>query len=227
MKPAALPTPPDAAPRRARGRPRKTAGERDDGNRRRELLAAAARLFRQQGFAATSTRDIAAAAGMQSGSPFYHFENKQALLAAVMQAGMGSAIERQTRALAELDAAAPATHVLRALVRNHFEVLLGPDSDFVPVMLYEWRALDQPQMVEVNALKGVYEAAWVPVLTALHASGALSGEPRLVRLMIFGALNWTVQWYRPVPLDGGAPAAPASLDDLTASALMLFLKAPI
>src|SRR5690606_7617836 len=56
-------------PRRSRGRPRKTADERDDGNRRQALLRAAARLFRQNGFAATRTRDIAAAVGMRSGSP--------------------------------------------------------------------------------------------------------------------------------------------------------------
>jgi AcrR family transcriptional regulator len=62
-----------ALAKRPRGRPRKTAEELDDGNRRRELLHSAARLFRRKGFHATSTRDIAAAAGMQSGSPFYHF----------------------------------------------------------------------------------------------------------------------------------------------------------
>ena len=48
----------------SRGRPRKTAYERDDGNRRQDLLRAAARLFRTQGFAATTTRDIATAAGI-------------------------------------------------------------------------------------------------------------------------------------------------------------------
>jgi AcrR family transcriptional regulator len=48
--------------------------DRDDGNRRQQLIAGAARLFRRKGFDATSTRDIAAAAGMQSGSPFYHFK---------------------------------------------------------------------------------------------------------------------------------------------------------
>ena len=36
--------------------------ELDDGNRRRALIEGAARLFRTQGFDATSTRDIAAAA---------------------------------------------------------------------------------------------------------------------------------------------------------------------
>jgi AcrR family transcriptional regulator len=222
--------PKDLAPRRSRGRPRKTADERDDGNRRRELLGAAARLFRQQGFAATSTRDIAAAAGMQSGSPFYHFENKQALLAAVMQEGMRSALQRQNEALARLAPDAPAEATLQVLVRNHFEVLLGSDSDFIPVMLYEWRALDKAQMGEINALKDVYEAAWVPVLNALHGQGRLTGDPVLARLMIFGALNWAVQWYQS-PQAGGRPsakkAARTGLDGLTTSALQLFLKAPI
>lgn len=209
-------------PRRARGRPRKTAGERDDGNRRQDLLRAAARLFRSQGFAATSTRDIATATGMRSGSPFYHFDNKEALLAAVMQEGMQSATARQADAMAR--ATAPmkrgqtltAREALRVLVRNHFDVLLGPDSDFIPVMLYEWRSLSEAERIEVKRLKDGYEAVWVPVLQALRASGELRGDPALSRLMIFGALNWSVQWYD--------PSRNASLDDLTEAALQLFLK---
>ena len=41
-----------------------------DANRREELLHAAARLFVEKGFDATTTRDIAQAVGMRSGSPF-------------------------------------------------------------------------------------------------------------------------------------------------------------
>ena len=217
---------------RPRGRPRKTADERDDGNRRRELLSAAARLFRHQGFAATSTRDIAAAAGMQAGSPFYHFENKQVLLAAVMQEGMHSALLHQKEALSALRDTPTAVDCLQALMRQHFEVLLGANSDFIPVMLYEWRALDAEQMEAITALKKRYEAAWMPVLQQLHASGHLAGEPGLVRLMIFGAMNWSVQWYQPPgpPADSdGAHTKSrrdATLGDLTATALQLFLKKP-
>lgn len=217
---------------RPRGRPRKTADERDDGNRRRELLSAAARLFRHQGFAATSTRDIAAAAGMQAGSPFYHFENKQALLAAVMQEGMHSALQRQHQALSALPEHTSPTQWLRTLVRSHFEVLLGADSDFIPVMLYEWRALDAAQVADIKALKDRYEAAWVPVLQRLHATGHLTGDPGLVRLMIFGAMNWSVQWYRTpdpaadAPTGSGRPQARATLDGMTNTALQLFLKTP-
>lgn len=203
------------APRRPRGRPRKNPDERDDGNRRQALLRATAHLFRQHGFAATSTRDIASATGMHSGSPFYHFENKAALLCAVMQEGMRSAQQRQAQALASTATRSPRER-LRVLVRNHFEVLLGPDSDFIPVMLYEWRFLSPEQRADINRLKTDYEAAWLPVLQALHASGELQGTPGLARLMLFGALNWSVQWYD--------PARPATLDDLTDTALQLFLK---
>lgn len=220
-------------PARPRGRPRKTADELGEGNRRVELLSAAARLFRHQGFAATSTRDIAAAAGMQAGSPFYHFENKQVLLAAVMQQGMHSALQRQKVALAALDETATAAVRFRTLVRNHFEVLLGTNGDFVPVMLYEWRTLDAMQAEEINALKDRYEAAWVPVLQQLHAGGHLAGDPSLVRMMIFGAMNWSVQWYqapdpaatRRSPAEQGQQGRLATLDEMTETALQLFLKA--
>src|SRR5829696_6435854 len=103
METSALRNLTDGAPgavKRPRGRPRKTIEDRDDGNRRGELLRSAAKLFRRKGFDATSTRDIAAAVGMQSGSPFYHFKSKGALLFAVMEEGMRSAIARQEQALA-------------------------------------------------------------------------------------------------------------------------------
>jgi len=205
---------PSAPAKRPRGRPRKTLDERDDGNRRRELIVGAAKLFRRKGFAATSTRDIAAAAGMQSGSPFYHFKSKQALLFAVMDEGMRSALERQQRVLAQ-SAATDAAGQLRVLVRNHFEVLLGAGSDFIPVMLYEARSITPRQRIALAALQDAYEAPWVPVLEALHAAGRLKAEVKLARLLIFGALNWSAQWFD--------RRKGATLDELTGAALGLFI----
>ncbi|HXE47249.1 MAG TPA: TetR/AcrR family transcriptional regulator [Ramlibacter sp.] len=216
----------DASAKRPRGRPRKTLEDRDDGNRRQQLLSSAATLFRRKGFGGTSTRDIAAAVGMQSGSPFYHFKSKGALLYAVMEEGMRSAIARQERAMAastrpqqasrgaepaQPDAAAR----LRVLIRNHFDVLLGPGSDFIPVMLYEARSITPRQRTALAQLQSEYEAPWIPVLDALHACGRLKADVKLARLLMFGALNWSAQWYD--------RRKGASLDELTGAAIALFV----
>ena len=205
---------PDASPPARRGRPPKTVAERDEGNRRQLLIAAAARLFRTKGFDGTSTRDIAAAADMQSGSPFYFFQSKQALLHAVMQEGMARVTVTQAATLKALGARANAHDKLRALIRHHFEVILGPDSDFIPVMLYEWRSLSPAQRAEITTQKDDYEAVWAPVLRALHRSGQIKAKPDAARLLIFGALHWAVQWY--------SAKGPLTLDDITAQAMTLF-----
>ena len=224
---AGVAAPSAGEPKRPRGRPRKTLDERDDGNRRQDLVKSAARLFRRKGFDATSTRDIAAAVGMRSGSPFYHFKSKGALLFAVMEEGMRSAIGRQEQAIAA-SGTNPALlqqverlidnprGLLAVLIRNHFQVLLGPDSDFIPVMLYESRAISARQRATLATLQGAYEAPWEPVLRALHASGALRADVKLARLLMFGALNWSVQWFD--------RRKGASLDQLTDAALALFLQ---
>jgi AcrR family transcriptional regulator len=204
-------------PKRARGRPRKTVDERDDGNRRKAVLAGAAELFRRKGFAATTTRDIAAAAGMQSGSPFYHFKSKAALLYAVMEEGMRTALARQRLAMqtALARGCLPAAQ-LRTLVQAHFEVLLGPGNDFVPVMLYEWRSLQPSQRKALAALVAEYESLWTPVLLALQSGGQLQAPVGLSRLLILGALNWSVQWFD--------AKKGASVTGLTDAAMALFLK---
>jgi AcrR family transcriptional regulator len=203
--------------KRGRGRPRKSVEDRDEGNRRQALLGAAARLFRRQGFDATSTRDIAAAVGMHSGSPFYHFKSKDALLYAVMEVGMQTALARQAQALQGL---APALDTplaqMRRLIGAHFDTLLGPGSDFVPVMLYERRALNARQRSLLAQLQADYEASWTPVLAALHARGQLRAPVTVARLLILGALNWSVQWFD--------EKKGASLDELTEAAMALFFK---
>ncbi|MBS0315880.1 MAG: TetR family transcriptional regulator [Proteobacteria bacterium] len=202
-------------PARPRGRPRKTHSERDQGNRRRLIVEGAARLFRAKGYAAASTRDIAAAAGMRGGSPFYHFESKSALLYEVMRQGMAQAAASQRAALEHMGMDAAPRERLRALIRNHFEVLLGAHSDFIPVMLYEWRSLNAAQRRGIARQTDAYSAEWMPTLDALHAAGALRADPQTARLLIFGALNWSVQWY--------SKQGPLGLDALTDQALALFV----
>jgi hypothetical protein len=104
---------------------------------------------------------------------------------------------------------------LRRLIRSHFDTLHGPGRDFIPVMLYEARALTPRQRAGINKLQREYEAVWMPVLHALAAERRLPADVHLARLLIFGALNWSVQWFD--------AKKRASLDELTDAAMALFI----
>ena len=162
----------------------------EEGNRRAELIRTAGRLFREKGFEATTIRDIAAAVGMRSGSPFYHFKSKQDLLKAVMIEGLDAALVGM-RAVA--GRGAPPEAIFRDLVHAHLRLILDPANDF-SILLYEWRSLTDESRVEVIAAKDRYEEVWRVALEPLVAEGRIGGG-RLAHLFVFGALNWIVQWY--------------------------------
>jgi AcrR family transcriptional regulator len=184
-----------------------------NGNRRQELLRVCARLFREKGFHGTTIRDISAAAGMHSGSPFYHFPNKQEMLVAVMEEGLAQGLRRSEAVLAE---PLPAAEKFRRLVRSHLGTILEDGNDFIPVLLYDWRSLTPANRRRVIALKDRYDALWQKLLDELARAGLIAGDPQLARLFVLGAVNWSAQWYRP----GGR----LSLDEIAAQASHLLLK---
>lgn len=173
-----------------RGR-RPTAGT--ETNRRDEVLRAAARLFVEQGFAATTTRDIAQAAGMRSGSPFYHFRSKQELLKAVMIEGLEAGFRRLQEGIAGVD---DPEERLRALIRCHLSNLLEGDCH-APMLLTEARALDAPARAEIAAAFDRYQLPWQETLNRLAAAGRIRSAAPPVRLLLFGMLNWSSHWFRP------------------------------
>ena len=189
-------------------------------NRRAELIRVAARLFREKGFDGTSVRDIAHAVGMRSGSSYYHFANKHELLMAVMEVGLRLGLARTQEALADTTLAAPER--FRRLVRTHYGILHDTGSDFIPVMLYDWRALPPQYKRRIIELKDRYDAIWQGTLDELHTLGLLRAEARLARLMILGAINFSATWYRSKPHS----AKRVDLDTLAAQTVALVLHTP-
>lgn len=184
-----------------------------NGNRRAELLRVCARLFRDKGFDGTTIRDISAAAGMHSGSPFYHFRSKQEMLVAVMEQGLAEGLRRSEAALA---GRLPPEEKFRRLVRAHLGTILEEGSDFIPVLLYEWRSLTPANRRRVIALKDRFDALWQRMLDELAAAGQVRGDAQLARLLVLGAVNWSGQWYR--------HTGRLSLDEISAQATRLFLR---
>ena len=199
------------APKR-RGRRRRN----NESNRRDALLRVSARLFRQKGFDGTTIRDIASAAGMHSGSPFYHFKTKQEILLAVMEQGLTEGL-RKTEQVMALDL--PPEVRLERLIRAHLATILEEGSDFIPVLLYDWRSLSPANRRRIIAVRDRYDALWQRLLDELAQAGRLSGDTRLARLLLFGAINWSAQWYR--------RDARLSLDQIAAEAVRLFLHSDV
>lgn len=206
--PAARPKPPPAAP------------ADNANNRRDELVKVAARLFREKGFDGTTVRDIAHAVSMRSGSPFYHFANKHELLMAVMEEGLRLGLERTEQVLAPQAGELPAEERFRRLVRAHYGILHDPGSDFISVMLYDWRALPDTYKRRIIKLKDRYDAIWQRAIDELHAQGRLHAEPRLARLLILGAINFSSTWFKPKSRAAGS----VDLDALAAQTVSLFLQ---
>jgi AcrR family transcriptional regulator len=95
-------------------------------NRREQIVRAAARLFRENGYEATTVRDLADAVSMQSGSLFFHFGSKEEILLAVLKGGLERAevaLERQL-----VNAVTP-QQKLAACFRAHLRTILEEERD--------------------------------------------------------------------------------------------------
>ena len=204
-------------PAKPKTSPPAPAGQPD--NRRADLIRVAARLFREKGFDGTTIRDIAHAVGMRSGSPFYHFANKHELLMAVMEEGLRLGLDRTHEAL---DTSVPAVERFKQLVRTHYGILHDTGSDFIPVMLYDWRSLPAQYKRRIIELKDRYDAIWQGTLDELHEQGLLRADAKLARLMILGAMNFSATWYRAKPKSARS-AARVDLDELAAQTVALVL----
>lgn len=173
-----------------------------DSERRRELVLTAGRLFSRHGYERTTVRELARAVGLQSGSLFHHFRSKEEILVAVMNNGIQEVIDHGERALACY--VAPADR-LAALFRVHmWSMLHGAGGDAMNALVYEWRSLSAPSQAAVKVLSDRYEAMWQSVVVAAVDARLIHGDARVIKRCVLGAMNLTVQWYKP---DGRLPPA--------------------
>ena len=90
---------------------------------KQRILDAAERLIAEQGYAATSLRQIIAEAGVNLAAVHYHFGSKDELLTAVIQRKVGPVNEKRLSLLTDYEAAAKGRAVP---VRKIFDAFLTP-----------------------------------------------------------------------------------------------------
>ena len=169
-----------------------------------EIIREAAQLFRERGYAGTTVRDLAKAVGVTSGNLFHHFGTKEAILLCVVKEGLGQAtdlIERKRSRKRD-----PRSR-MAAMIGAHLSALLEGSSETKSIMFYEWWSLSEEGRLAIMELRDQYEALWDEAIAELQGRTSKPEQRRVKRLLLFGAMNWTTQWYRP----GG----PMTVDDLT------------
>jgi AcrR family transcriptional regulator len=165
---------------------------------RRRILDAAARLFGTRGYASVTLKDIASGAALQAGSLYYHFDTKEHLVEALLNAGVDSAMAATREALDALGPGADPLVRLRVAIAAHLRVILS-EGAYASANL---RILSQlPAAIRKRQLERqrAYGAFWRNLFETAAAAGVIRTDLDLsvVRMLALGALNWTVEWYRP------------------------------
>ena len=162
--------------------------------RRREVLDAAAGLFRENGYHATTIGDIAAAVGMQKGSLYYYFGSKQDLLAELVAEIQGVFLlnleycrELQGDGLVRL----------RAFIEGHVERFKKHRRG--SLLTSELRHLEGEGRRTALETRHRYEAFLADMLREGQAEGVCCPDldAHLTATAILSSLNAIATWHRP------------------------------
>ncbi len=174
---------------------------RRSGNRKQELLNAAAKRFCREGYENASTRDIAGDVGILSGSIYYHFKSKEHLLVAVHEEGVRRISQAVLQAIGSIT---DHWERLEAACAAHLETLLD-GSDYAQVVIRELSRGENPARTQLIVLRDQYEAIFTNLIEKLPLANDV--DRRHLRLFLLGALNATQGWYRPGRDGGGETPA--------------------
>jgi len=161
--------------------------------RRVEILRAAARIFRERGIAATGMREIALAADLSPANLYHYFRGKDEILFFCQHQSLNRLIAALTSARKTRGPAGPR---VRALALAHVLCLLDEVDGSVAHLDVD--ALPPKLRSSIVAKRDTYERG----VRALIAGGIRNGEfqrsdATISTRAFLGALNWTVQWFRP------------------------------
>jgi AcrR family transcriptional regulator len=159
---------------------------RQKADRRAAILAAAAQLFAERGYAGVTIEDLGSAVGVSGPAVYRHFSGKSAVLAAILEGASRSLLDGADRVLAQAPDAASA---LRSLIAFHVAFALA-DADVIVVQDRELEQLDPGVRHDVRSLQRRYVEHWVATLAELRPDRA-EVELRFRAHAAFGLLNST------------------------------------
>lgn len=159
--------------------------ERAPRSRRREqLIAVAAELFLHHSYDAVSVEMISARAGISGPGLYRHFQNKQALLIAVLEEPT-QAVREAARRIGEARTEPKAAIV--EMVEAHIRLILqGPPSTLI--FTKNEHALPEQDRRRIRREMALYAEEWVSVVIPLRPDLS-EPEARLLTQGVFSMLN--------------------------------------
>lgn len=165
----------------------------DTRSKKQVILEAAARLFRDKGYSATSMRDLARAVNLKASSLYNHIESKEALLQEICF----NNAHRFLQGMAEVEKM-PASHLdkIKALIRLHIEIATR-DVTSVTAFNDEWRHLKDPHLSNFMELRKDYEQRFLALLQAGIDQGEIKDlDARVMLYTLFSSMRWIYDWLR-------------------------------
>ena len=165
-------------------------------DRRSEIIGAAATIFREKGFRATSLADIAAAVGTDRASLYYYVGSKEQMFHEIVREA-ADANAAQAEAIRDEDK--PATTKIADLITALLKSYASHPYLFVYIQedlskVADGKSTWARQMRTINHR---YDDAVVSIIRSGIEDGTLrdAGSPRLIANGIIGMLNWTHRWF--------------------------------
>lgn len=164
------------------GRPRAT-GQAVSGDPRMDILRHAAALIAKQGFAATSTRQIAMAAGLRQPSLFHYFPKKDDLLQALTEEAYGLSLSRIQKFAGDKR---PAPARLKEAIETEIN-----EADSFAINLHALtRSPEVRNLDTAKALRQKLFRAWRKLISEGQSEGKFrSGDPVTYVRMVTGLIE--------------------------------------
>jgi len=179
-------------------------------NRRAQIMKSATLLFLEHGFDATSIAQIAEHSGISTPGIYYHFDGKQALLAAIIHQTLDD-LQKDRESIAREHP--DAEERLRHLTYDH-AVAITRDLTFDPTMLVidGPRALPPEDQQKIAVRKRAHMEFIRDLLEDLKEEGKLRDvDTTAGALTVVGMVAWIVKWYNP----GGRLSAERAAETVT------------
>jgi AcrR family transcriptional regulator len=163
--------------------------------RRVEVLDAAARVFHEKGYDATTIQDIADEVGILKGSVYYYISSKEDVLFEVLEEVHQAAIQAVTEAV---DAADDPISKIRAFVET-LARFNAENQVRMGVFLHDFGSLSEPRRMEIVRERDRYDRTLRKLISDGQSKGVVSKDidPKLVAFGVMGMINSIYQWYRP------------------------------